>query len=89
MQRLAQMEVAMHPLGIQSLGTQLIEAAQQTWDVWRQRRGDSGRLVQPVDHDHRRTRTQHPGGVKRGAESMVNLRKRPAQRLSLGGERKL
>ena len=42
MQRLAQMEVAVHPLGIQSLGTQLIEAAQQTGDMGRQRRGDLG-----------------------------------------------
>ena len=86
MQRLPEVKVSMHALGIERFSAQLIEAAEQPRNVLCQRRGDPGSLMQPVHHDHRRPRAQHFCCREGRAESVVNLGKSSTQCLGLGCE---
>ena len=86
MQRLPDVKVPVHTLSIERFSAKLIEAAEQPRNMRCQRRGDPGRLVQPVHPDQRRPSAEHLRCREGRAESIVNLGKSPAQCLDLGCE---
>src|SRR4029450_9566174 len=81
MQRLPEVKISMHALGVEHFGSQLIEAAPQPRNVRCQRWRDPGGFVQPIHHDHCSPCTRHLCGAKGRSQSGVNIGESSAQRL--------